>query len=225
MLAWKAGGLLGIHLQAVFNNQYIATIGDPFAVLLGLLFTFGFQLKKPWEVLKTALFGALGFAVGNTIVDIINTPLHLPAEISFALWGLIGGAILEAPSRDSRRILFTAAMCGIGLFVGAYVAFDVLPAIGVQYANSEFSVKNITLYQPFLGLGLGLALGLLIRRMSAIAVLALLGAGMYLITRALNVEFFNFSSLWESSIRGMLIGLVLGYGYGYMRRAKSLVEV
>ena len=136
--------------------------------------------------------------------------------------GLIGGAILEAPSRDSRRILISAAIGGIGLLVGSYVAFDVLPAIGVQYANSTFSVKNFTLRQPFLGIGLGLAFGSLIRRTSAIGILAILGAGMYLITRALNEDVFQISLALENVIRGALIGLVLGYGYGYTRQVKLL---
>jgi len=220
--AWKAGNTLGSHLQ-IFNADYTWAIADALLILLGLLFTFGMQIEKSREVLKTALFGALGFGIGNYFLEIISPLLPpFPVEIAFTLWGLIGGAILEAPSRDSRRILSSAAIGGMGLLVGSYVAFDVLPAIGVQYANSAFSVKNFTLSQPFLGAGLGLALGILIRRASATGTLVLLGAGIYLITRALNAGVFQISIALENVIRGALIGLVLGYGYGYMRQVKPL---
>jgi hypothetical protein len=225
LLAWylalSAGEILGGHLTIISNVNFNQA-GYVLSILLGLLFTFGMQVEKSWEVLRTAFFGALGFAVGNPTVDTISTLLSLPAEISFALWALIGAAILEAPSRDSRRILFSAGICGIGLLVGSYLAFDIFPTVTGQYANSAFLDKNFTLRQPFLGIGLGLAFGLLIRRTSAIGVLAILGAGMYLTTRALNVELFNFPPLWESAVRGALIGLVLGYGYGYMGKAKPL---
>jgi hypothetical protein len=222
VLAWNAGNILGNHL-AIFNTDYTSVFVDALVFLLGLLFTFGIQIERSWEVLKTALFGALGFAVGNYVLDIIDPLLPpFPAEIAFALWGLIGGAILEAPSRDSRRILSSAAIGGIGLLVGSYVAFDILPLITVEYANSTLSDKYFTLRQPFLGMGLGLAFGILIRRASAIGVLAVLGAGIYMITLALNVEILNISPSWENIVRGALVGLVLGYGYGYLGNAKPL---
>jgi len=65
---------------------------------------------------------------------------------------------------------------------------------------------------------LGLAFGALIRRVSAIGLLAILGAGIYLTTRALNVELQITSPFWGNVGRGALIGLVLGYAYGYMLR-------
>jgi hypothetical protein len=112
-------------------------------------------------------------------------------------------------------------MCGIGLLVGSYITYDVLPAIGVGYANSGFSQMSGTLRQIFYGIGLGLALGILIRRASAIGTLAVLGPGIYLITRALNQAAFNLSQSWEEIIRGALIGFVLGYAYEYVRRGKE----
>jgi hypothetical protein len=220
-LAWWTGHTLGGYLSSIYGADYGA-VGDGVTILLGLLFTFGMQVEGYGSILKTAFLGALGFTIGNPIFDTIGTLLSLPAEIRYALWGMIGGAILEAPSRNSRQILSSAAICGIGLLVGSYMAFDVLPAIRGQYANSAFLDKNFTLRQPFLGIGLGLALGLMIRRATAIGVLAILGVGMYLITQALNAELFNFHPLWESAVRGALIGLVLGYGYGYIRTANPL---
>jgi outer membrane protein assembly factor BamD (BamD/ComL family) len=230
-IAWMAGNILQYHLVTINNDRtfVFVTSGliDALVILLGLLFTFGLQIEKSWEVLETAFFGALGFAVGNYVLDILGTWLSFPPEIAFALWGLIGGAILEARSRDSRRILSSALICGLGLLAGSYVAFSIFP-VG-QYTNSVLLDKYNTLRQPFFGIGLGLALGLLIRRASAIGVLAVLGAGMYMMTRALNSELFDLSLSWENILRGALIGLVLGYGYGYMRKgnlpeSKSHIE-
>jgi outer membrane protein assembly factor BamD (BamD/ComL family) len=222
-LALKAGNTLGSHL-GLFNVDFTWSFADAFSILLGLLFTFGMQIERSREVLGTAFFGALGFAIGNYILDIIDPPLSLPAEIAFALWGLIGGAILEVPSRDSRRILISGGICGIGLLVGSYVAYDILPLITAGYAVSDFWDNYFMLHQPFLGMGLGLAFGILIRRPSATGLLAVLGAGIYMITRALNADVFNFSSIWETIVRGALIGLVMGYGYGYMRKAEPSLD-
>jgi hypothetical protein len=226
MLAWQGGSLLGFFLQRVFNNPYIWAIVDPLTILMGLLFTFGLQVERSWEVLRTAFWGILGFAFGNYLVDtvlaLLSSPMEIGAPLAFTLWGLIGGAILEAPSRDARRMLFSAAICGIGLLVGSFAALDVVPVLTGQYANSMFLERDITLRQPFLGIGLGLAFGLLIRRISAIGVLAILGVGIYMITRALNADVFDLPSIWEAVVRGGLIGLVLGYGFGYMRNAKPL---
>jgi len=220
--------LLGDYLGSVFNTGYTWAIADAFAILLGLLFTFGIQVEESWEVLRTAFFGALGFAVGNFLADPAISGALFPVEIfppiSFTLWGLIGGAILEAPSRTARQILFTAGICGIGLLAGYYTFLVVFPAVGGQSYLVEFPDRYHVLRNVILGIGLGLALGLLIRRASAIGVLAVLGAGIYMITRALNADVFTFPDIWKAVVRGALIGLVLGYGYGYMRKAEPSLD-
>jgi outer membrane protein assembly factor BamD (BamD/ComL family)/uncharacterized membrane protein len=225
VFAWNAGNILANHL-AIFNPDrtslfVISAFVDAFVFMLGLLFTFGMQVERSWEVLKTALFGVLGFAVGNYIVDAISSLLSLPVAISFALWGMIGGAILEAPSRNIRRILLSAGLCSIGLLLGYFIASVIMPAVVGQSYRDIFRspLRSNILSQVSYGLGLGLGLGLLIRRASAIGVLAILGAGIYMITRVLNIEILNFSPFWENIIRGALIGLLMGYAYGYMRKS------
>jgi hypothetical protein len=192
-----------------------------------LLLTFGLQVERSWEVLKTAFWGALGFAVGNYIADTaigLLPPLLGEIGLGVTLWGLIGGAILEAPSRNARRILFTAGVCGIGLLLGYFIKLVIVPAIVGQSYQEIFPLQDNILRQVSWGIGLGLALGLLIRRASAIGVLAALGAGIYMITRVLNVEIIGFESIWTTIVRGALIGLVLGYGYGYMRKAEPSLD-
>lgn len=227
VFAWNAGDILYIQL-VVFNSDYASVIVDALVFVLGLLFTFGIQIKEPWEVLKTALFGTLGFAVGNSIAYYVDNalsrlPLAIADPLVFTVWGLIGGAILEAPSRESRRILFSAAIGGAGLLVGYYIAFDVLPLVTGQSYLISYPGKYIVLIlrQVFLGTGFGLALGLLVRRISAIGVLTVLGAGIYMISNTINIRFFDDLDVLGNIVRGALIGLVLGYGYGYMRRVKS----
>jgi len=226
ILAWKGGGTLGVHLLSVFGTGYIWAIADPLAILLGLLFTFGMQVEGSWMVLRTALFGALGFAIGNYIDDrfivLSSLPMEFAVPISITLWGLIGGAILEAPSRNARQILFTAGICGIGLLAGYYTALVAIPAFAGQPYLATFPEQYHVIRNAIWGLGLGLAFGSLVRRASAIGVLGVLGAGIYMVTHVLYIGFLDISSVWGAILRGALIGLVLGYGYGYMRKAEPL---
>jgi len=200
-MAWWVGQTLGGHLSSIYVVDYY-TVGNALSILLGLLFTFGIQIEESWEVLKTAFFGALGFAVGNYVSNQAVFAL-LPSETVIAnlvvhfVWGFIGGAILESPSRDTRRILLSAGLCGAGLLSGNFVY-----SVGVPYEL------------PLGGIGLGLGLGMLLRRASAIGVLVVLGAGVD--------AFTSIDPYWQILVRGGLIGLVIGYGYGYMRKAKPL---
>ena len=224
-LTWKAGNILGLHLSS-FDSDYTWAMADALLILLGLLFTFGVQVERSWEILKTALFGTLGFAVGNFIADpaIISTvlPTEIFPPVSYALWGLIGGAILAAPSRNARQILITAGICGIGLLVGYYIFLIVSSTFGGQSYLEAFPDRYHILRNIILGIGLGLTLGLLIRRASAIGILVILGVGIFIITRALNADIFTFPDIWKATVRGALIGLVLGYAYGYLRKTTPL---
>jgi outer membrane protein assembly factor BamD (BamD/ComL family) len=224
ILVWMVTNPLGDHLMSLFNADYASAFIDGIIILFGLLFTFGMQVEGSWEVLKTAFFAALGFGFGNYIIDNIFALWPVPEGIGIGitLWGLFGGAILEAPSRNTRRILFTAVVCGIGLLVGFYTGLVVVPAIAGQSYATEFPAQYDVLQRVMRGLGLGLAFGLLIRRASAIGALAVLGAGVYTVTHALFMDPFESPSAWASILPAGLIGLVLGYGYGYMRTVKPL---
>lgn len=226
VLAWEATGRLRDHLRPLFDFIDADAFGDAIAIVLGLLFTFGMQIERSREVLGTAFFGALGFAVGNFIADPAIIGTVLPSEIfppvSYSLWGLIGGAILAAPSRNARQILITAGICGIGLLAGYYIFLIVSSAFGGQSYLEAFPDRYHILRNIILGIGLGLTLGLLIRRASAIGILVILGVGIFMITRALNADIFTFPDIWKATVRGALIGLVLGYAYGYLRKTKPL---
>ena len=219
ILAWIGGSTLTAYLNGIFFTQYAWAFIDGLLIMLGLLFTFGILVEEYWAVLKTAIFGALGFAVGNFIAYLFSSSslmTKIADPIGLSLWGIIGGAILEAPSRNARRILFSAGLCGMSLLLGYAIALVIYPAV------AGLSSSAILRYQVSYGIGLGLGLGLLIRRASAIGVLVVLGVGIYMITRALNVEVLDILGIWENIVRGALIGLVLGYGYGYMRKAQPL---
>ena len=226
-LAWNTGNILRIYLESIFNPTYAWAFALALAIVVGLLFTFGMQVEKSWAVFRTALFGALGFAVGNFIVDILDTWLSFPAEIEFTLWGLIGGAIFESPSRDRRRILFSALRWGVGLLFGYLATLIIFPLLGGQSYTLQFPGRYAILRNISFGIGLGLAVGLSIRRASAAVILSILGAGMFMLTKPdvlFSVDFFVTSSI-PDAVRGALIGLVLGYAYGYMSKAKPLAKV
>lgn len=228
MLVWQGGSLLGIYLQSIFSNHYIWAIADPLTLLIGLLFTFGLQIERSREVLQTAFFGALGFAAGNYLIDNISIlRVSLPAEISMpialGLWGLVGGAILEAPSRNPRRILFSAGICGMGLLLSHFIALVVVPAvIGQSFmtsASPTIREQSAILRNVCRGIGLGLGLGLVVRRISGIGILTIAGAGIFMVTYIMFRDSFDISSV-SDAVRGALIGLVFGFGYGYMYKAK-----
>jgi len=215
VLAWEAAGPLANHIGPLFDSLDVNGLADAFAIVLGLLFTFGMQTERSWEVLRTAFFGALGFAVGNYISYHAVFTLF-PPEVAIAnpivhfSWGFIGGAILATPSRNTRRIFLSAGLCGIGLLLGYFIASVIFPIVAGR------SYPEILQYQVPFGIGLGLGLGMLIRRASAVGVLAILGTGMF-VTTSIPV----FSGFF---VRGALIGLVLGYAYGYMHKAKPPVN-
>jgi outer membrane protein assembly factor BamD (BamD/ComL family) len=216
-LAWSGGHLLGVYLGSIFMG-YTWAVADALSILMGLLFTLGLQVENPAKMLWAAFWGALGFAAGNFIDGLpIWDSLPLSVEFFFVLWGLIGGAILEAPSRNWRRILFSAVLCGAGLLVSGYLANRILPTIVGEPYTTTYPGRFYVLQQIFYGIGLGLAIALLIRRSSAAGLLVILGVGMYMITRPLNQDVFHIVGIWAGAVRGALIGLVLGFAYGYLR--------
>lgn len=210
-LAWWAGFTLNDYLGNILKID-IGAIGDTWAILLGLLFTLGAQVEDVTKFLRTAFWGALGFAIGNFITYLPFWGNSLPSEFFFTIWGLVGGAILEVPSRNWRRILVVAITCGLGLLLGGLIAFRLLPlVIDLTIFSNSYPGGIGMLRQVCYGMGLGLAIGLLIYRPSAIGMFMILGTGMYMTTRALNIE-----DIWMATIRGALIGLVLGFGYGFL---------
>lgn len=222
-LAWFGGNTLGNYLAAIFDTGYTWVMADALTIFLGLLFTFGALTEHYGKILRAALWGALGFALGNFInsLPFWDTLSSLPVEVFFVIWGLTGGAILEAPSRSWRRILFSAVLCGAGLLVSSYLANRILPTVVGEVYTNTFPGRLFILMQILYGMGLGLAIGFLIRRASATGVLILLGAGMYMLTIALNVDVLQAQNIWTGTLRGALIGLLLGFGYGFMGEAKQ----
>jgi hypothetical protein len=233
LLVWEAGDRLAGHL-AIFNINYTWPVVDALTILLSLLFTLGMQTETSWNILKTAFFGVLGFAFGNFVADTIpllkiSLPEVIGTPAALMFWGLIGGTILELPSRQARRIFLSAGICGLGLLLGYMLGLIIVPAIVgpslLTTANPTIREEIAILRNISWGVGLGSVLGIMSRRASAIGLLAIIGAGIFATTRALNVDVFDISSFWENIVRGALIGLVLGYGYGYVRTLQPLEEM
>jgi outer membrane protein assembly factor BamD (BamD/ComL family) len=221
-LSWSAGHLLGNYLISTFT-RYTWAFADAFSILLGLFITLGLQTENAAKILWMAFWGALGFAAGNYINGLSFWSDSLPAEFFYAIWGLVGGAVLEAPSREWRRVLLVSVACGLGMLVSGYIGLRILPLItGESYFAATYPEMALVLQQILNGTCLGLAIGLLIRRGAAIGLLVVLGMGVFILTRSLHLEVFHFEGIWWGALRGAWIGLVLGFGYGYMGRAKQV---
>lgn len=218
-LAWSGGHLLGVYLGDNFTGDVWA-FADAFSILLGLFFTFGLQSENSAKILRAALWGALGFAAGNYINGLSFWGDSLPVEFYYILWGLVGGAVLEAPSREWRRILLVSITCGLGLLASGYLGLRILPLITGESYAAAYPERALLLQQILNGICLGLAIGLLIRRGSAIGLLVILGIGMFIVTRPINQGVFHLEGIWAGTLRGAWIGLVLGFGYGSISRGK-----
>ena len=205
---WMAkmyGAMLGNCLKANLGTDYVWCFADAISILLGLMATLGVYEFGSYRSLKTVFIASIGFAAGNFLATVLSELLsrfpQIGEPIGLALWGLIAGIIFESNSRNLKRMLITGGLCAIGLVIGNFSASLFLP----RYIN----LRNL-----LWGAGLGIALGLPTRRISVISLIAILGSAMFTIT-SIYMSTINTGSLWESTVRGAWIGLVLGFGYAY----------
>jgi hypothetical protein len=211
-LAWKYGNLLGGFLQTILSGNLAADFtwgyADAVTVLLGLLGTLGIYEYSTGRLVRTTFAATVGFAAGNLLATALWEGLSTDAQITtplcLALWGFTGGAIFEIPSQNLKKILINAGFCAIGLVIGYFAA--------LIFLSRFIDLKNI-----LWGLGLGIALGLSIRRVSAIALIAIPGSAIFMMSSS-AVSGIETVSLWGSAMRGAWIGLVLGFGYAYATR-------
>jgi outer membrane protein assembly factor BamD (BamD/ComL family) len=207
-LTWKYGNILGGFLNANLATDYIWCYVDAVTVLFGLLGTLGIYEYSTDRLVKITFAATIGFAAGNFLGTALYILLRLGDQIgvplALALWGFIGGAVFEVPSRNLKKILINGGFCTIGLVVGYFAALILL--------SRFIDLKNI-----LWGLGLGIALSLSSRRISIITVIATLGSAAFVMTSR-AVSDINTATLWGNVVRGAWIGLVLGFGYAYLTR-------
>jgi outer membrane protein assembly factor BamD (BamD/ComL family) len=228
-LSWKLGRLLGDYLQPTFDTDFTWCLADGITILFGLLTTLAICEYRSHRLVKLTLLAAFAFAVGNYAAAWLSANLSFDPELSrplaLAVWGFIGGFIFAAHSRRLKRMLMLGAMCALGLILGYYAA----RLLFSSYNLPPHPDRYIVLANFLGGVGLGLAFSALTRRPSTIVMLALLGSWMFVIT-SVSVLVTNFipSFFYEyvinsgnglyDAVRGVLIGLVLGFSYAYATR-------
>jgi len=95
--------------------------------------------------------------------------------------------------------------------LGYFAALLILPA----YMRDTFPGRYVILRNIFWGAGLGLCFGLSSRRLSVIGLLTVLGFSIFVITAG-YYAILSLREPWGSTLRGALIGLVLGFGYAFV---------
>ncbi|MEW6401597.1 MAG: TIR domain-containing protein [Chloroflexota bacterium] len=201
-LARNYGNMLGDYLRPIFNTDYVGCISDAVTILLGLFGTFILLDGDPKRLFKLALLSALGFGTGNFIATLLTYLPQAAMPLPLAVWGFVGGVVFVSAFRDWKRMLVMGGLCALGLLLGYFATLLLMPPYG--------NMRNI-----IWGLGLGIALGLPTRRISVISLLAILSSAIFTIT-SIYMAGVDWGEPWESTLRGALIGLVLGSGYAYV---------
>lgn len=217
VLTWKIGNPVGGYLRDTFNTDYTWCFADAITILFGLLATFGIYEYTYTKLVKLTGLSILGFASGNFIASGLWKELSynpvLSVPISLAVWGFVGGVVLDLPSRDWKKILSKGALCGLGLLLGYIASLFILPSSMQEAFPDRYGILRNVLW----GAGLGLCFGLPSRRLLVIGLLVILGSSIFVVT-AVYYPLFSFGEPWVSTIRGALIGLVLGFEYAYATR-------
>ncbi len=212
---WKVGTMKADVIVVAFDNDYAMCAIEAMTAVLGLLVIFGIYEYSSKRLVLLTILSMFGFMVGNSIglPELLWDINPLVATlVGLAIWGVVGGIIIELPSRNWRLILLKGGICGLGLLLG-YAVSLIIP-IELHYEGPYLILKNI-----IWGVGLGLAFCLPSRRVSAIVLLALLGSFIFALTSVLNSTVFSeLENVWTNTLRGGLIGLVMGFGYAYVTR-------
>ncbi len=93
---------------------------------------------------KTVGIAALGFALGNALLNTIYKSGYETKFGQLFFWGLIGGACLAYPSKDLKRYLILGCCSGLGIYLG--------------YQAHQF--LNYSFYTATMSLTLGILLGI-----------------------------------------------------------------
>jgi MFS family permease len=205
-------------------------------------------------VIQSALFGAIGFGIGwtvlvlsggefahaggigNVLVDApfggdFSTLLLYMLVLSFV--GACGGAVLWLSLRDrkDRRAVPTALLSALGFFLGSFVVVGLffLSFMQVGYTLLE------ALSAAVMGLVVGALLGVSLRRGRGTVVLALTGLVGFGMGGLVAAALQGFPSQpsgtwlpWQSAVFGVVEGIVggalLGAALGYLESRKPADE-
>jgi hypothetical protein len=217
-MIWTISSMKGEFIKDAFNNDYTWCVVEAMTTLVSLLVTFGIYESASSRLIKLTALSMFGFTVGNPVATILADILHdspFSTTVGLAVWGIVAGVIFELPSRDWKRILIKGGVFGLGLLLGYGASLLFLSTFPRYIYPVQYDILKNILW----GMGLGLAFCLPSRRISAIGLLTILGSFIFVVTSVLNFTTFSaLGSIWTNILRGVFIGIVLGFGYAYITR-------
>lgn len=172
------------------------------------------------QVIRFALFGALGFGVGAAIETFITLTLYMfvPFPLSFLVIGAVGGASLGLAMKDIRKTVVLAILGALGFIVGVLTATTI--ASFFDYAS--------LLLGAIAGMVIGAAVGLAFRSLRRIAVLAAAGGVGFGVGLAagdlLRASMPMVRGVGSIAVAGIIGGAVLGAALGYLESRRSVQE-
>jgi hypothetical protein len=184
------------------------------AGLIGSLFTTGQLRIRPTIYInwKTVLVAALGFGLGNLLVNILFAPFDEELVfklIQLAIWGFLGCTVLAFPSKSYKRYIILGLLGGIGMALGQLVWMGFGEPEGIRAA--------------ILGATLGLFLGIGTKRPSGALMLLLIGTVAYIFRNSINNLYYSsdlsMAPIVEYPILALsagLIGLILGTAWSFL---------
>jgi hypothetical protein len=233
-IGWAAGLLIGdmvasTLLELSFSNIIPMAVRSCVAGLIGGWVTLEAIRKGPLQRPDWLEVGVSipGFIIAMVLADLIFNDAYdnnnlLLSLLGIAVWGLVGGAALGIPSRNLRKIALLGGAGAVGMLSGALI-WDALNGVhdSILYNLDVLHWKSdINL---FLGLGLGLILGLTTRRAASALILAIVGAAAFMLSAWL-IQFlvgWGDFSLLVDIVAGATIGGILGLARGYLEELKT----
>ena len=161
---------------------------------------------------KTVLAAALGFGLGNLLINILFAPFDEELVfklIQLAIWGFLGGAALAFPSKSYRRYLLFGLLGSLGMALGHLIWMALGASDGIR--------------PIILGATLGLFLGIGTKKPSGALILLLMGTVAYTFRYSIN-DFYYSSDLSMAPIveypilalNAGLTGMILGTAWSFL---------
>ena len=209
---------MGSYLAIRLPNAHIGWgFSDAAAILLGLLSTLGIYRYGSRRLWRLTVLAAAGFGVGNTLAtllyELLDVNNHIGIPLSLAVWGFIGGAVFTLPSKHTRKILISGGLCAASLVIGYFSTLFILEID--YYGLNYYGFRNI-----IWGLLFGIVFGLSTRSLPSIVFLAIIGS-MGFMSTSVFISTINAGDVWEAALRGIWVGIVLGFGYAFVTRGNK----
>ncbi len=208
------------------------------------------EITRAVSVLQFALFGAVGFGIGWTLLGVfgggfaiaggVGLPMFgaifsgdflalLVYTLVFSVGGAFGGAVLGLGLRDGRRAAVMALLGAVAFFFGSFIVTSLYFLFSFFFGAGYGLLETAS--AAALGLVVGAALGLSLRSGKSTAVLALMGLVGFGIGGTLAAASQGFPLQpseglfsWQSAVFGAIEGLIggasLGVALGYLEKRK-----